>query len=121
VLAALHYIYVSETWTLKKTDEDKILALEMYCCQRILHLRWTQKVSNLQIRERLKIKEDLVQVVMRRKLNVFGHIARMSNSRKLGSVMMGMMKGNQRRGRPCREWLEPLDDIVDSCQEQITR
>jgi len=64
----------------------------------------------------LKIKEDLVQVVMRSKLNLFGHIARMSNSRKLKSVMMAVMEGYQRRGRPCREG---LDDIGDWCQDKI--
>jgi len=106
----------SETWILKKTDRDRILALEMYCYRRILHLRWTQKISNKQIRERLKIREDLVQVVMRRKLNLFGHIIRMDGRRERGSVMIGIMEGNQRRGRPCREW---LDDIGDWCQEKI--
>jgi len=39
----------------------------------------------------------------------------MNGSRKIRSVMMGMMEGNQRKGRPCREW---LDDIWDWCQEK---
>jgi len=64
--------------------------------------------KNQQIRERLKIRVDLVQVVMKRKLNLFGHLISMDGSRKKRSVMMGMMEGNQRRGRPCRQW---LDDI----------
>jgi len=53
---------------------------------------------------------------MRRKLSLFGHIARMSNSKKLRSVLMEMIEENQRRGRPYRKW---LDDIGDWCQEKI--
>ena len=45
---------------LKKGDRDKILAFEMYCYRRMLHLSWTQKVKNVEIREILNIKEDLV-------------------------------------------------------------
>ena len=63
-------LYASEIWTLKKGDRDKILALEMYCHRRMLHLSWTLKVKNVEICERLNIKEDLVQFVMKRKLNI---------------------------------------------------
>ena len=59
------------------------------------------KVSNRKIRERLSIKEDLIQRVMKRKLNLFGQI--MNDIRKLRSVMMGVMEENQRRGKPCIE------------------
>ena len=39
-------LYACEAWTIKKTDHDKILAFEMYCYRRILHLNWTMKVTN---------------------------------------------------------------------------
>ena len=60
--------------------------------------------------------EDLMQVIMRRKLGLFGHICRMDNSRKIKCIMLGTMDGTGRRGRPNREW---LDDIRDWCQEDI--
>ena len=63
-------LYASETWTLKKGDKDKILAFEMFCYRRILRISWTQKVKNAQVGNRLNIKEDLVQVIMKRKLTV---------------------------------------------------
>src|SRR5437870_848373 len=62
------------------------------------------------------VKENLVQVVMRRKLSLFGHICRMENERKIKSVMLGSMDGRGKRGRPKREW---LDDIRDWCQKDI--
>jgi len=48
------------------------------------------------------------QQVMKMKLELFGHIARMNNSRKIKSGVMGKMDGDNRKGRPYREW---FDDI----------
>ena len=69
-------LYACEAWTIKKTDRDKILAFEMYCYRRILHISWTQKVSNNDVRKQLKIKENLMQAVVRRKLDLFEHMCR---------------------------------------------
>ena len=66
-----------------KTDRKKILAFEMYCYRRILHLSWIHKVTNVEVRKRLNVNEDLMQAVMKRKLGLFGHICRMDNSRKI--------------------------------------
>ena len=45
-----------------------------------------------------------------KKLGLFGHIYRMDNSRKIKSVMTGMMEGTGKKGRPCREWIEYIED-----------
>lgn len=109
-------LYASESWTLKKVDRAKILAFEMYCYRRLLHISWTQKITNLEIRKRLGLKEDLVQAIMRRKLQLFGHICRMDNCRKIKSVMLGVVEGTGRKGRPNREW---LDDITEWFQKDL--
>ena len=75
-----------------------------------------QKVKNEEVRRRLDVKENLMQVIMKRKLGLFGHVCRMDDSRKIKSVMFGMMNGNTRRGRPSREW---LDDIQDWCGKDL--
>src|SRR6218665_277031 len=96
-------LYACETWAIKKTDKDKILAFEMYCYRRILHLNWTMKVINRVVRKRLNIEADLIQTVMKRKLGLFGHICRMEDSRKIKSVTLGIIDGKGRRGRPNRK------------------
>ena len=68
----------------------------------------TQEVVNVEVRERLNIQEDLLQIIMGRKLRLFGHIMRMDNSRKIKVVMLGNMERTNRRGRRCREWLSRL-------------
>ena len=101
---------------LKKTDKDKSLAFEMYCYRRMLHLNWTMKVTNKEVRKRLSIKTDLMQTIMNRKMGLFGHICRMKNSRKIKSVMLGIMDGKGRRGRPNMEW---LDNIKEWCNKDL--
>jgi hypothetical protein len=76
-------LYGCETWTYKKADKEKILAFEMYCYRRVLRKRWMQKVKNEEVRRRLDVKENLMQVIMKRKLGLFGHVCRMDDSRKI--------------------------------------
>ena len=61
-------------------------------------------------------RKNMVQQIMERKLNLFGHIYRMKDNRLLKEVMIEMMEGEMRRGRLCQEW---LDDIVEWVGEEI--
>jgi len=52
-----------------------------------------------------------MQLITERKLHgLFGHICRMENIRKITIVMTGMMEGAGSKGRPCREWIEDIED-----------
>ena len=105
----------SSTWVYlnaiacNKIFRYKILAFEMYCyCNRTLvlglHLNWTIKVTNTVARKRLNVTADVIQTVglMERKLGLFGHtcICRIEDSRKIKIVILGIMDGKWRRGRP---------------------
>src|SRR6218665_1956731 len=94
-------LYACEALMQKKNNRDKILAYEMYCYRRLLQIDWTQ-VTDAELR-RAKHKKDLIQVVMRKKMGLFGHVCRMENNRKIKDVMMWMMAGTGRRGRTCTE------------------
>ena len=109
-------LYACETWTLRKKDKDSLLAFEMRCYRRILHIYWQQKITNTEVRRRVGSTKNIVQVIMERKLRFFGHISRMEDERLVKNVMFGMMEGQTRRGRPSREW---LDDIKEWCQMDI--
>ena len=113
-------LYACETWTLKKEDRQRILAFEMYCYRRILQLNWTQKITNAEVRERINSKLDMVGTIMKRKLQLFGHIQRMRDDRKLKSIMTGIMEGVGRRGRPCREWLQDIEEWCGMDIQEIT-
>ena len=73
-------------------------------------MKWEQKITNEEVRNRVRCRKNMVQQIMERKLNLFEHMCRMKDNRLVKEVMFGMMEGETRRGRPCREW---LDDIKE--------
>jgi len=94
----------------------RVLAFEMCFNRRILHLKWTMKVTNREVLRRLNTKSDLIPMVMSRKLGLFGHTCRMKDDRKIKSVMLGIMDGKGRQGRPNRKW---TDDIREWCKQDL--
>ena len=61
-------------------------------------------------------KRNIIQRIKERKLNLFGHICKMKDSRLVKEVVFGEMDGKTERGRPKREW---LDDVKKWCNEDI--
>ena len=108
-------LYACETWTLRKRDIDSLMAFEMKCYRRILHIQWQQKITNSDIRRRLDIKKNVVQMIMERKLKLFGHICRMDDNRLVKNVVFRIMDGQNWRGRPSREWM----DIKELCRADV--
>lgn len=109
-------LYACESWTLRKHDRDKLMAFDTRCYRRILHIRWQQKITNEEVRRRVKCQRNVLQMVMERKLNFFGHICSMNNTLLIKQVVFGMIDGTGVRGRPIREW---IDDIKEWCQMDI--
>ena len=109
-------LYVSKTWTLKESDKKKLLVFEMKCYRQILKIKWTDKVSNEAIRRMISRKITIVDIIKKRKLQLFGHISRMDDSRVVKQVVFSRMAGKSRIGRSSREW---LDDITDWCNCNI--
>ena len=103
-------LYGCETWTLTAEIRRRILAFESKCYRRILRVKWTEKITNDTIFQRVNRKETILQKVIKRKMNLFGHIARMGDDRKLKTLVFGVMEGNNRRGRPHREWTDDIED-----------
>jgi len=60
-------------------------------------------VTNVEIRQRLGIKRNIVQLIMERKLNLFGHICRMDDKRLVKIAVFWIMDGQNKRGRPSKE------------------
>ena len=59
---------------------------------------------------------NIIQKIKERKLNLYGHICRMEDSRLVKEVAFGEMKRKTKRGRPKREW---LDDVKEWCNDEI--
>ena len=57
-------LYGCETWTLKKMDKQQILAFEMKCYRLALQISWHQKVTEIEVRNRLGAKRNVVHLIM---------------------------------------------------------
>jgi len=109
-------LYGCETWTVTKRFESRILSFERKCYRKILRIGWTQKVTNKELYRKIQLAETLLQKVIQRKLRLFGHICRMNDSRKIKTLVFGVMDGSNKRGRPHQEW---SDDIEQWCGATI--
>src|SRR6218665_2638946 len=72
-------MYASETWTLKKKNRERLLSFEMKRYIKILRIRWEQKITNEVLRRRVRCRKNIVQQIMERKLNLFGHTCRLKD------------------------------------------
>jgi len=109
-------MYADETWTLKKRGMNRLRAFETKCLRRLLNVHWKQKIKNTDVMKRTGTSIDIVQRIIERKLNFFGHICRMQDDRLLKQAVFGIMDDKNKRGRPKRRW---TDDLVDWCNKDI--
>ena len=109
-------MYVAETWTLKRSGTSRLRAFETKCLRRLLNVNWQQKIKNTDIMKRSGTSINIVQRVIERKLNFFGHIRRMQDDRLLKQAVFGIMDGKKKRGRLKGRW---MDDLVDWCNKDI--
>ena len=106
--------YGSESWTLKKRDEHRLLVFEMSCLRRILGVSRRDKLRNSSIRETTKCQTPIVDKIKAKQLSYFGHAIRMPNHRYPKITLEGRIPGQRPRGRPPKRW---IDNIKASCQD----
>ena len=109
-------MYAAETWTLKRTDLQRLDAFEMQCFRRLLRIRWFHRVTNEEVLRRANPSLRLRPMVKKRKLGLFGHICRMKDHRLIKIAMFGIVDGRNRRGRPRTTW---TDNIKEWCQTDL--
>jgi hypothetical protein len=84
-------LFACESWMLRKQDKHKLMAFEMKCYRRILHIRWQQKIANEEVQKRVECKHNIIQTVIERILNFFEHILQMDNTRLIKQFVFSMM------------------------------
>ena len=101
-------LYGCEAWTPLKKDIERLLAFEMKCYRRILHISWKDRVTNEKVREKVAIqKSQLLIQVKRLKLSYFEHTKRHPSLEKL--ILEGTLEGTRGRGRPRVQWVDNID------------
>ena len=116
LLNALVYpvlLYGSEIWTIKKNDLQKLVAFEMHCYKQVLNITWKDKIRNEDVLLRIsscKFKpKRILACITESQLSWFVHVCRISNMHLPKRVLMEMVPGTNRQGRPRKRW---EDDII---------
>ena len=100
-------MYGCESWTVKKAESRRIDAFELWCWRRLLRVPWTARRSNQSILKETSPGFSLVGLMLRLKLQYFGHLmGRVDSLEK--TLMLGGIGGRRRRGRQRRRWLDGI-------------
>ena len=104
-------MYRCESWTIKKGERRRIDAFELWCWRRLLRVPWTAR-SNQSILKHISPEYSLEGVMLKLKLQYFGHLIQRTNSFK-NTLMLGIIEGGRRQGWHRMRWLDGITDSMD--------
>ena len=87
-----------ESWTIKKTERQRIDAFELWCWRILLRFPWTARRSNQSILKEISPEYSLERLMLKLKLLYFGHLMRRADSLEK-TLMLGKIEGGRRRGQ----------------------
>ena len=105
-------MYGCESWTVKKAERQRIDAFELWYWRGLLRVPWTARRSNQSILKEISPEYSLEGLMLRLKLQYFGHLMRRADSLEK-TLMLGKIKGRRRRGRQRRRWLDGITNSMD--------
>ena len=105
-------MYRCESWTVKKAEHWKIDAFELWCQRRLLRVPWTARRSNQYILKEISPGCSLEGLILKLKLQSFGHIMRSVDSLEK-TLMLGGIGGRWRQGGQRMRWLDGITALMD--------
>ena len=91
-------MYGCESWTVKETEHQRIDAFDLWCWIRLLRVPWTARRSNQPILKEISPGTSLEGMMLKLKLQYFGHLMRRVDSLEK-TLMLGGIGGRRRRGQ----------------------
>ena len=105
-------MYGYESWTVKKAECQRIDACELWCWRRLLRVPWTARRSNQSILKEINPGISLERMMLKLKLQYFGHLMRRVDSLEK-TLMLGGIGDRRRKGRQRMRWLDSITDSMD--------
>ena len=96
----------------KKAEGQRIDAFKLWCCRRLLRVPWTARRSNQSILKKINLECSLEGLMLKLKLQYFGHSMRRVDSVEKTS-MLRKIEGRKRRGQERMRWLDGITDSMD--------
>ena len=110
-------MYGCESWTTKKAESWRIDAFELWCWGRFLRVPWTARRSNQSIPKEISPEYSLEGLILKLKLQNFGHVMRRADSLEK-TLMLGKTEGGRRRGQ---QRMRRLDGSMDSMDMSLSK
>ena len=105
-------IYKCESWIIKKAENQRIDAFELWYWRRLLRVPWTARRSNQSILKEISPEYSLEGLMLKLKLQYFGHLMQRTDSLEK-TLMLGKIEGRRWRGRQRKRWLDSITDLMD--------
>ena len=113
-------MYGCESWTVKKAECRRIGAFELWCWRRLLRVSWTARRSNQSILKEISPGFSLEGLMLKLKLQYFGHLMRRVDSLEK-TLMLGGIGGRRRRGQQRVRWLDGITDSMDMSLSRLRK
>ena len=104
-------MYGCESWTVKKAENQRIDAFELWCRKRLLRVPWTARRSNQSILKEIRPGCSLEGLMLRLKLQYFSHMMQRADSLEK-TLMPGKIEGGRKRGQQRMRWLDGITDSM---------
>ena len=104
-------IYGCKSWTVKKAERRRIDAFEVWCGRRLLRVPWTARRSSQSILKEISPGCSLEGLMLRLKLQYFGHLMRRLDSLEK-TLMLGGIRGRRGKGRQRMRWLDGITYLM---------
>ena len=103
-------MYRCESWTIKKSERQRIDAFQLWCWKRLLRVPWTERRSNQIILKEINPEYSVEGLMLKLKSQYFDHLMRRTDSLEK-TLMLGKIEGKRRRGQ---QRMRRLDGIIES-------
>ena len=110
-------MYGCESWTIMKTEHQRIDAFELWCWRRLLRVPWTARRSSQSILKDIHPEYSLEGLMLKLKLQYFGHLIRRAES-SAKTLMLREIEGRGIRGWQRMKW---LDGIINSMDMSLSK
>ena len=111
-------MYECESWTIKKAECRRIDAFELWCWRRLPRVPWTARRSNQSILKEISPGISLEGLMLKLKLQDFGHLMRRVDSLEK-TLMLGGIGSKRRSGRQRMRWLDGISDSMDMSLSEL--
>ena len=113
-------IYGCENWTVKKAENQRIDALELWCWRRLMRVPWIARRSNQSILKEISPGCSLEGMMLKLKRQYFGHIMRRVDSLEK-TLILGGIGDRRRRGRQRMRWLDGITNLMEVSLSELRK